>query len=44
MPEVDAALEELASGDDGHGRLVLSLPAHADAGVRLPGAEPFDAA
>jgi hypothetical protein len=43
MPEVDAALQELAGGDDGQGSCP-SLPTHADAGVRLLGAEPFDAA
>ena len=43
VSEVDAALEELAGGDDGHGR-VPSLPAAARAGVRFSGTEPFGAA
>ena len=43
MPEVDAAFEKLARGDDGHGRFP-SLPGRRGPGVRLLGAEPFDAA
>jgi hypothetical protein len=43
VPEVNAAFEKLAGGDDGHGR-IPSLPGRRTPGVRLLGAEPFDAA